>query len=310
MVRQNPEVGQHCDQGEAIVRVAFLGLGIMGTAMAANLHADGRDIVVWNRSADRAAPFRDRGVPVASSPRDAAEGADAVISMLADDAATRAVMIDSGALEVLRPQAVHLNMATVSVACAREMENLHTERGVHYVAAPVLGRVNVAEAGNLTILAAGANDAIDRVQPLLDVLGARTWRFGTRPEQANAVKLAANFMVGCAIEAMSEASLLVEGFDVAAADFLEMMTTSIFPVPAYQGYGAAIASSVFEPAGFKFSLAAKDMRLGLAAGDEAGAPMPFASVLNDNYRDGLAHGDGHLDWAALSRVAARRAARG
>jgi 3-hydroxyisobutyrate dehydrogenase-like beta-hydroxyacid dehydrogenase len=309
-VRHNARIGNTRQQGVGTVRIAFLGLGIMGTAMAANLHTDGRDIVVWNRSAERAAPFRDRGVPVASSARDAADRADVVISMLADDAATNAVMIDGGALDALRPDTVHLNMATVSVACAREMEQLHSERGVHYVAAPVLGRVNVAEAGNLTILAAGADGAIDRVQPLLDVLGARTWRFGTRPEQANAVKLAANFMVGCAIEAMSEASLLVEGFDVAGADFLEMMTTSIFPVPAYQGYGAAMASSTFEPAGFKFSLAAKDMRLALAAGEEASAPMPFASVLNDNYRDGLAHGDGHLDWAALSRVAARRAARG
>lgn len=291
------------------MRIAFLGLGTMGTAMAANLHRDGRDIVVWNRSPDRASPFRDRGVAVARTPRDAADGADVVISMLSDDAATHAVVIDGGALDAMRPGAVHLNMATVSVASARAMTALHDQRGVRYIAAPVLGRVNVAEAGNLTILAAGDDGAIDRVRPLLDVLGTRTWRFGMRPEQANAVKLAANFMVGCAIEAMAEASLLAEGFDVAAADFLEMMTSSIFPVPAYQGYGAAIASSSFEPAGFKFSLAAKDLRLTLAAGEEAAAPMPFAGVLNDNYRDGLAHGDGHLDWAALSRVAVRRAAR-
>jgi len=291
------------------MRVGFLGLGTMGHLMAMNLHVAGVDLAVWNRSVDRTAAFHALGVTVADNPRAAVTGADVVISMLADDASTHDVLIAGGALDGVSSGAVHVNMATVSVAFAREMAAVHAARGVDYVAAPVLGRPNVAETGNLTILAAGDAQAIAAAQPLFDVLGARTWRFGDRPEQANVTKLAANFMIGCAIEAMSEASLLVDGFEVPAASFLEMMTTAIFPVPAYQGYGAAIASSTFLPAGFKFSLAAKDQRLAMAAGEEAGVPMSFASVLNDNYRDGIAHGDGDLDWGALSRVARRRAGR-
>ena len=146
-------------------------------------------------------------------------------------------------------------MATVSVALAAELARLHGERGVAYVAAPVLGRVNVAEAGQLNILAAGEARALLAVQPLFDAMGRKTWYFGERPEQANAVKLAVNFMIGSAIGAMSEAVALVRGYDVDKAAFLEMATSTAFAAPVYQGYGQAIAEERFEPAGFKLALA-------------------------------------------------------
>ncbi|MDC6726341.1 NAD(P)-dependent oxidoreductase, partial [Leclercia adecarboxylata] len=132
---------------------------------------------------------------------------------------------------------IHVNMATVSVQLARDFTAAHEARGVGYLAAPVLGRADVAAAGKLNILAAGKPELFDRVQPLLDVLGQKTWRFGERPEQANAVKLAANFMIASAIEAMGEATALAQGHDVAGADFLEMITSTIFAAPVYKGYG-------------------------------------------------------------------------
>lgn len=289
------------------MNIGFLGLGTMGMPMAANLLAAGHVVRVWNRSPAPAQALLARGGLAASTPAEAAEEVDVLISMLADDEATRSTVLDMGVLAALRPGAIHVNMATVSVALAIELAALHQTRGIDYVAAPVLGRVNVAEAGQLNILAAGPRAALLTVQPLFDVLGQKTWTLGERPEQANAAKLAVNFMIASAIGSMGEAATLAQGHGVAKADFLELVTSTVFAAPVYQGYGKAIAEERFEPAGFKLALGLKDVRLALAAAEQANVPLPLASALRDAHIESLAHGEGHLDWAALSRTAARRA---
>lgn len=291
------------------MQIGFLGLGTMGAPMARNLLRAGHTVHVWNRSpAPREALLKD-GAHACDTPLDLAV-APVLLSMLADDGAVRGAVLDSGLLDALPEGAVHVNMATVSVAFAQELAALHARRGVAYVAAPVLGRSDVAAAGKLNILAGGDAAAIERVQPLLDVLGARTWRFGDAPEQANAVKLAANFCLASAIGTMAEASALVGGHGVAPADFLQMLTSTVFAAPAYQGYGGMIAKETYAPAGFKMTLGLKDVRLALAAGDATHVPMPLASVLRDGLLEGVAHGDGELDWSALAKVSARRAGQG
>lgn len=295
--------------------IAFLGLGTMGAPMAANLLNAGHRLQVWNRSPGPAQHLASLGAQVEATPRAAAEGAEVLVSMLADDAATRACVLggglddgtQAGALGALRPGAIHLNMATVSVELAAELAALHAARGVAYVAAPVLGRVPVAEAGQLQILAAGPEAALAQVQPLLDVLGARTWVLGPRPEQANAAKLAVNFMIASAIASMGEAAALVRGHGVDVPDFLALATSTVFAAPVYQGYGAAIAAERYSPAGFKLALGLKDVRLALAAAEQVQVPLPLASTLRDTHIESLAHGDGALDWAALARTSARRA---
>lgn len=288
------------------MRVGFLGLGGMGSAMAANLVKAGHEVTVWNRSPGPAQHLAAAGALAAPSPAAAAQG-QVLITMLADDAATRSVLVEGGALDRLALGAIHVNMATVSLALARELAALHAARGQGYVAAPVLGRVEVAAAGKLNILAAGPAALLDEVEPLFAVMGQKTWRFGERPEQANAVKLAANFMLAAAIEAMGEAAALVQGHDVPPARFLEMITSTLFAAPAYKGYGGMIAEKRYSPAGFKLPLGLKDVRLAQEAGLAANVPLPFAAVMRDNFLDALAHGDGELDWAALAKVAARRA---
>ena len=288
--------------------VGFLGLGAMGRAMALNLLRAGHSVTVWNRSPEAAGPLAAEGAKVAATAAEAA-GAGMVVSMLADDTAARGVILDGGVLDALGSGGAHVNMATISVALAREMAARHAERGVGYVAAPVLGRPDAAAARKLNILAAGASEHIDRVQPLLDAMGQKTWRFGDQPEQANAVKLAANFMIASAIEAMGEAASLVEGHGVSGASFLDMIASTLFAAPVYAGYGGLIARKQYDPAGFKMTLGLKDVRLVLEAADQTATPMPFASVLKDNFLDGIAHGGANRDWAALAEVAARRAGR-
>ncbi|GJE41434.1 NAD(P)-dependent oxidoreductase [Methylobacterium soli] len=286
--------------------VGFIGLGRMGRGMAASLIRAGHTVRVWNRSPE-AAKALTGAVPVASA-ADAFRG-DAAITMLADDAALRAVIVEGGLLDSPERPGLHLSMSTISVALAAELAAIHGRAGIPYIAAPVFGRPDVAEAGALNIVAAGEATLIDRAAPLLDAMGTKTWRFGDEPQRANAVKLAGNFMLVSAIEAMGEAAAFAEAHGVAGADLLDLLTNTLFASPVYKGYGASIAANRYEPPGFNLKLGAKDVRLALAAADAVGVPMPFASVLRDNLIDAMAHGDGDKDLAALARVASRRSGR-
>jgi 3-hydroxyisobutyrate dehydrogenase-like beta-hydroxyacid dehydrogenase len=246
---------------------------------------------------------------VASEAAQVLAGADVVVSMLADDLAVRAVLIDSGLLTATRTPQVHVCMSTISVALADELSALHAKAGSAYVAAPVVGRPNVAEAGMLQILAAGAPDALACVQPLFDVVGKKTWMLGDRPSQANVMKLAVNFMLVSAIETMGEAAALVDSYGVPPAALIDLVSASIFPGPVDQGYGATIVTRSYEPAGFKARLGLKDIRLALAAGESNAVPLPIASLLRDSLIDALAHRDGEKDLAVLAQGAMRRAGR-
>jgi 3-hydroxyisobutyrate dehydrogenase-like beta-hydroxyacid dehydrogenase len=216
-------------------------------------------------------------------------------------------MVDGGVLDAMAPGSIHVNMATVSVAFAREMAALHLEKGVGYVAAPVLGRVDVAEAGKLNILAGGADELIARVQPLFDLMGQKTWRFGDAPEQANAIKLACNLTLACAIEAMGEGAALAGAYGIPAAGFIDLITSTLFAgSPVYKGYGGMIAREAYSPAGFKLSLGQKDVRLAVEAAQGKGLPLAFGDALQGVLKEAVDHGDADLDLAALGKNAVRR----
>ncbi|MGU8083070.1 MULTISPECIES: NAD(P)-dependent oxidoreductase [Burkholderia cepacia complex] len=292
---------------ERAMDLGFIGLGEMGQAIATNLLKAGHTVRVWNRSRERAEPLAAFGAQIVDTPADAFRG-DAVFSMLGDDAAARAVFDD--ALLAQAPRGlIHVNMATVSVALAESLAHAHASRGIDYVAAPVMGRPDVAAAARLTIMAGGPAEAIDRVQPLFDAIGQKTWRFGSLPQHANVAKIAANFTLASAIETLGEASALLGAHGVAMRDFLDVITSSVFPGPVYEGYGSMIAERRYEPARFKARLGLKDVRLALEAGDATSVPLPVASVVRDSLLDALAHGGGEQDFAVLGEVALRRAGR-
>ena len=284
--------------------IGFIGLGSMGSAMAANLVKAGHDVRVWNRSPEAARAIA--GATPVGAPRDAFRG-DAVLTMLADDAAVRAVVLDSGVLPAAPKGLVHVMMATISIALVDDLAAAHRAAGVAYVAAPVFGRPPAAAAAQLNIVAAGDPEAIARVQPLLDVLGTRTWRLGDEPRRANAAKLAGNMMLALAIEAMAEATSLTEGYGVSSADFLDIVTNTVFASPAYKSYGANIAAGSYEPAGFKLRLGLKDVNLAIAAAAANGTVLPAADLVRDHFMAGIDQGLGEKDWSALAEVAHRRA---
>jgi 3-hydroxyisobutyrate dehydrogenase-like beta-hydroxyacid dehydrogenase len=288
------------------MNVGVIGVGRMGSAMAHNLIKAGHKLHLFDSNVAPLRALEKEGAAIAASAKAAFRG-DAVISMLPNDDAMRAVFVDGGTLPDGGSATIHVNMATASVACAEELTALHKARGVPYVAATVWGRPDAAAAAELSIAVAGDDKAIDTVQPLFDVLGKRTTRVGDEPRMANVAKIAGNLLVASAIEAMGEAAALVRGYKMEAADFLDLIVTALFDVPVYRGYSQQIGSGVYEPPGFDMLLGFKDVRLALAAAERVNVPLPFANVLRDAFLDALAHGDEKKDWAAIAEVAARRA---
>jgi 3-hydroxyisobutyrate dehydrogenase-like beta-hydroxyacid dehydrogenase len=287
------------------MKIGFLGLGNMGQAVAANLLKGGHELLVWNRSPGASQALVEQGATAVSEPAQAF-AADVVFSMLADDKALRAVLLDSGLLKQLKGPLIHVNMATIAVTFADELAGLHAAQGLEYIAAPVMGRPNVAAAGKLNIIAAGSAQAIDTVQPLFDLIGSKTWHIGETPSSANVMKLAMNFMLVSAIEAMSEAAVLVTRHGLKSADLVELASSTVFPGPVYAGYGALIGERQYEPAAFKAVLGLKDVDLALAAAGQVSVHMPLADMVRAHLQDAMEHGQGEMDLAVLAEVAERR----
>ena len=286
--------------------IGFIGLGKMGKAIAGHLVSTGHKVRVWNRSPEPVSELVAKGARAAAKPADLAS-ADFLLTMLANDAATRSVILDQGVLDAAAPGLIHLNLATVSVALAKELAQLHLSRSIGYIAAPVFGRPDVAAEGKLNVVVAGDAATIARAQPVLEAIGLKSWPVGERAESANVVKIAGNFMIASAIETMGEAVALTRAHGVGAAEFLNILTNTLFTSRTYQLYGGMIAAEKYEPAGFAAPLALKDIRLALTAADAHSVPMPFASVLRDGLMELIATGGADNDWAALARLAARRA---
>ena len=283
--------------------IGFIGLGRMGRAIATNLIKAGHRLSVWNRSPGPAQELLTQGATLAPEAAAAARG-EILMTMLADDDAHRKVLIEGGVLQAAARGLIHVNLATVSVALARELAALAARHGITYIAAPVFGRPEAAQAGKLNIVVAGDGAAITRIEPVLLAIGERIWPVGSEPERANVVKLAGNFMIASALETMGEAAALVRAHGIPSADFLDILTSTLFAGPVYQNYGRLIAAQRYRPAGFTLTLGLKDVRLALEAAEAAHVPMPVASVVRDHFIEALANGRADDDWAALAEVSA------
>ncbi|VFU09940.1 Uncharacterized oxidoreductase YfjR [Methylocella tundrae] len=290
------------------MKIAFLGLGGMGSAMVRNLVKDGHTVVAWNRSYEPTKAINALGVAIERTPAEAAKEGDIAITMLADDAAVEAVTLGKdGIIEGLKEGAAHISMSTISVALSERLAKAHAERGQNYAAAPVFGRPEAAEAGKLFIAAGGDAELIDKIRPALEAMGQRVFVMGDQPAQANLVKLTGNFLITCVIESLAEAFALTAKGGVDTAKVFELLTETLFAAPVYKTYGALILDGKFSPPGFKMPLGLKDNRLLLQAAEKLEAPLPFASIVRDRFLAAIANGDGGLDWSAIAKRAAEDA---
>jgi 3-hydroxyisobutyrate dehydrogenase-like beta-hydroxyacid dehydrogenase len=286
-------------------KIGFVGLGAMGLPMATNLLAAGYHLTVYNRTASKAEPLIAKGAHRAERAGDVAHPGGIVVSMLADDASVKALVTGEDALaERIAPDGIHVSMSTVSPATTRELAAYHATRGSVMVAAPVFGRPIQAQAKQLRVCVSGPAGAKAKVRPIIEAMGQEVFDFGDNPGAANVVKLAGNFMIAAALEAMGEAVAMMRKSGVDPAAALEMLTKTIFAAPVYQGYGPVIAHGVFTPAGFRLPLGLKDIDLVLQTAGAASAPMPTASLLRDRFISAIAKGRADLDWSAIALGAA------
>jgi len=275
--------------------VGFIGLGLMGRAMARNLAKAGHRVRGWNRSKVEGLAE----VEIVDSPVQAFD-ADATFTMLSDDAAISKVVLNSGVLTRARPGVTHVVSSTISIACAERLTAAHREAGVSYVSAPVFGRPDAAEAAKLHVLAAGEAAAVEKVTPLLEAIGQRVWPLGETPKSANAAKIGGNMMLGMAVGAMAEGAALARTNDLDPRAFFELMLGTLFAgAPVYGIYAPKILSGDFEP-GFKLRLALKDIGLAMASAGDHAHHLKLLHAIKSEMEAALEAGLGEQDVSAVS----------
>lgn len=291
------------------MRIGFLGLGKMGTAMALRLVAAGNELSVWNRSEGRTKPLIREGAIAAATPAEAELGADAVITMLLDDAAHEEVLFGAnGLLDALSPGALHISCSTISVALSERLTEEHAKRGIDFVAAPVFGRPNVAEEGKLWIVVAGAESAVNRARPVLEPLSRGISVVGKEPRQAHAVKLGGNFLISAMIHSLSESFVFAEGQGIVPETFAETINSALFQSPFFAAYSMLMLHPPEHPGG-TIELGAKDLSLFRAAAASGKTQSSLADSMAKIFAEAEVIGMGKEDWAVGQyKMAQRRGA--
>jgi len=279
------------------MKIGFLGLGKMGTPMALCLLAAGHELSVWNRTEGRTEPLVREGAIAAGTPAEAELGADAVITMLFDDAAHEEVLFGSnGLMDALELGALHISCSTISVALSEKLTAEHARRGHLFVAAPVFGRPNVAEEGRLWIVAAGADDAVAAARPILTAFSRGISVVGTEPRKAHAVKLGGNFLISAMIHSLSESFVYAASQDIEPQAFLEAVNSALFQSPFYSSYGNVMLNPPESP-GATIDLGAKDLRLLREAAAARHTRLSLADNLAEVFAEAQRSGFGGEDWA-------------
>lgn len=279
------------------MKVGFLGLGKMGTPMARHLLAAGHELAVWNRTEGKTEPLLREGAIAAGTPAEAELGADAVITMLFDDAANEEVIFGSnGLMDALSPGALHISCSTISVALSERLTEEHARRGHEFVAAPVFGRPNVAEQGKLWVVMAGLDRAVAKARPLLETFSRGISIVGAEPREAHAVKLGGNFLISAMLYSLSEAFVYADGQGIDPAVFIEAINSALFQSPFYAAYSKIMLTPPAEP-GASISLGEKDTRLLREAAASRETRLKLADTLAEIFAQAKAAGLANQDWA-------------
>ena len=288
------------------MQIGFIGLGRMGGHIAENLLKAGHEVTVWNRSPAPVQELVAKGARAAATP-DAAMQGDAVFSMLSNDAVMREVGLAGPLLARAGKGLIHVNMATISPAFARELQAAHHKAGVAYLSAPVFGRPDMAASAQLVLVAAGDAAARDAMQPVFDRIGSRTVWLGEAAEKANLFKIAGNFMIASEMQATGEAFALLRKGGVDPAAFHDVMSGRLFTGAVFRNYGQMVLNRQYEPAGFALTLGLKDVNLARAAAAELGVPMPTADLAKANYDQAVEWGWQDRDWSAIGDIPLKKA---
>ncbi len=290
------------------MKIGFIGLGHMGSAMANILLGAEHHLTVYNRTRSAAAVLEKAGAQVATSPADAAHEAEVVITMLANDEAVEAVTLGKDGLsQGLAKTAVHISMSSISPDLSKRLAQAHANAGQSYLAAPVFGRPDAAAKGNLWIVAGGDKNQIERCRAILEVMSRGLSIVGTEAWMANLVKITGNFTITAMLETLGEAFALMQKSGIDPKEFLQIVNQALFQSPFYENYGTQIIEKRFEPALFALNLGLKDIRLVLQVADGVAVPMPLVSLIHDRMLSAVAQGHAESDWSSLAQVSAENA---
>lgn len=280
------------------MRIAFLSTGQMGSAIVSLLLKNGHELVIWNRTQSRLQPLLQQGATAASSPADAAKDSEVVFTMPMDDAALEQIVFgNDGLLEALPEDAVHVSLSTISVALSQKLTVEHATRKRCFVGAPVFGRPNVAAEGKLWIVAAGKQDALDKVKPLLDSFSRGITIVGDKPYKAHALKIGGNFLITAMIASLSEGFVFAESQSIDPALYIEAVNAALFRSPFYEAYSKVMLHPPETP-GATIALGQKDMRLFREAAETTNTRTPLADHFQEKMQQASDAGLRDRDWAA------------
>ncbi|CAN5564461.1 2-hydroxy-3-oxopropionate reductase [soil metagenome] len=279
--------------------IGFIGLGIMGGPMADNLREADYEVVVYNRSEDKADDFVEGGGEKASSPREAAEKSDVVITMLPDSPQVEEIVLgEDGVAEGVSEGMLYIDMSSIAPATSRKVHEVLEEKGADAVDAPVSGGQPAAESGELAIMVGGSDDAVERARPILEVMGKAVTHIG--PPGAGQVAKAANqVVVALTIQAISEALTLARKSGVDAAKVREALLGGLAQSKILEMHGERMLEHEFDP-GFKLSLHRKDLAIALQAAREEGVPLLATAQAAEVMNALIASGHGDDDHAVIA----------
>ena len=279
------------------MRIAFLGLGNMGSPMARHSIGAGHELTVWNRTGALAEPLAKLGAKVAETPAAAVADAGVVMTMLFDDAALEDVLFKGDALKGMMPGAVHVCLSTISVALSNRLTVAHKAQKLTFVAAPVFGRPDVAEAGKLFTVVAGEAKAVETVKPLLETFSRSVKVVGEKPSAAHALKLGGNFLIAAMIASLSESLVYAEALGIDPELFPETVNAALFRSPLYEAYGKVMLHPPDTP-GATIALGEKDIRLFREAAEDARVKTPLADRFKAHLDHAMDEGMKDADWPA------------
>lgn len=283
-------------------KIAFIGLGKMGAAMAANVRRAGHPLVVWNRSSDKASPVLKLGATLAKSAAAAAAEADIVISSLSDDDSVRAIVsAPDGILDGMRPGATHIGTSTISPALSDELGRMHAAVGRHYLAGPVVGRVPAAVAAQLLTFVAGEAERIETSRSVIAAYAPRILVVGDRPSQASIAKLIANFLGASGMDLIGQSMAWAEKSGLPSA-LIQQMLSGFFANPATREYVTKIGARDFENVGFTAAGGLKDIKLMIAAAQEVKQKLSSAEAMRAKLEESIARGWGSKDWSCFTDI--------
>ncbi len=282
-------------------RIALIGLGLMGSGMARNLLKAGYALTVHNRTLEKARPFESEGARVATTPRAAAQDADLVISIVADDSASRVVWLgEDGALAGAKAGAILVESSTLTSAWVRELAALAAERGCAFLDAPVRGGNKDAAAGNLNFLVGGDESTLDRARPVLEAMSRRIDYLGPTGSGAT-MKLINNMLVAVQVAALAEGLTLAERAGLDMEQVVTLLINGAPGSPIVKGKAAPIAARDYHTA-FALRWMHKDLTYALEEGVSHDAPLPTVAAAREIYRLAIAQGRGDDDFSAVAEV--------